>query len=294
MCEFRAFACDFLKLRGIYRVIPTQTGGRKVKKLLIMLAAVGLIQFASIVYYESKMLKKPIMLVSEVNYDSHQINLSYITNFMKPSEVQSIEIAGVHYSPHDDNGFMFNHSPVPVQEQSYVKYAYYAIFSPTVWLQGEEESYKHLESATEATVYFTDGYSEKVALTKRKTTHNDFLGFRMNSAGTRGSDVTYEVLKPFTLNSVTAVENKVDITSFKINNNKVPLPLAQPLEIKENDTIYLATANGVGVYAEDWFLIEMAGVDSSNNEISLTYLNYLNSPASEEWVKQIVKERGEK
>lgn len=264
------------------------------KKLLIILAAVGLIQLASIVYYESKMLKKPIMLVSEVNFDSHQINLSYITNFMRPSEVQSIEIAGVHYSPHDDNGFMFNHSQMPVQEQSYAKYAYYAIFSPTVWLQGDEESYKHLESVTEATVYFTDGYSEKVALTKRKTVPNDFLDFRMNSVGTNGSDVTYEVVKPFTLNSVTAVENKVDITSFKINNREMPLPLAQPVEINEKDILYLATKNGVGVYAEDWFSIEMAGVDSSNNEISLTHRNYLNNPASEEWVKQMVKERGDR
>lgn len=264
------------------------------KKLLIILAAVGLIQLASIVYYESKMLEKPIMLVSEVDFDSQRIHLAYITNFMRPSVVQSIEIAGVHYSPYDDNGFMFNHSPVPVQQQSYVNYAYYAIFSPTVWLQGDEESYKHLESAKEATVYFTDGYSEKVALTKRKPTHNDFLSFRMNSAGTNGSDVTYEVVKSFTLNSVTAVENKVDITSFKINNKEVPLPLVQPLEIKEKDIIYLATANGFGVYAEDRFIVELAGVDSSNNEISLIHRNYINNPPSEEWVKHMVKERGDR
>lgn len=260
---------------------------------MVILGVVGLIQLVSYFYYESKMLKQPIILASEIQLDSNQINLSYITNFMRPSELQSIEIDGMHYYPQQDNGFMFNNSSQRIQDQSYANYAYYAIFSPTIWLQSDE-SKDFLANATEGTVYFSDGYSEKLTLTNKKLTHYEILDFMMTSVGTDGTEAQYRLRESFTLNNVTVVEDKVELTSFKINNKEVTLPLIQPIVLHENDTIFLATTDGMARFEGELFVIELNGFDQNNNEIVLTHRNNLNSAPSAQWVEEFVKERGNK
>lgn len=261
------------------------------KKLLIILAVVGLFQMTSIVYYESKMLKQPIIIASEVNGDLKRINISYITNSMRPSELQSLEIDGVQYYPEDYDWFGQQLSTQPTQDQSYAKYAYYTIVAPVIGLQSEEVA-NHLANATEATVTFTDGHSEQVPLTYRKTTTYDYLEFIRGSASLDGTDARYRLSKALTLTDVRVVDDRVELTSFQVNNKEVPLPLTKPIELQRKDTIYIATTDGMARFQMDQYVIELVGLDQHHQEVVLTYNNSLISPPSAEWVEEIVKERG--
>ncbi|HEY4623652.1 MAG TPA: hypothetical protein VIH12_07310 [Solibacillus sp.] len=261
------------------------------KKLLIILAVVGLFQMASIVYYESKMLNKPIVIASEVNGDLNQINISYITNSMRPSELQSLEIDGVQYYPRNFDWFGQQLSTQPIQDQSYAKYAYYTIVAPVIGLQSEEVA-NHLADATEANVTFTDGHSEQVTLTYHKSTYYDYLEFIRGSTGLDGTDARYRLSQALTLKDVRVVDDRVELTNFQINNKEVPLPLTKPIELQRKDTIYIATTNGMARFQMDQFTIELVGLDQHNQEVVLTYTDSLNSPPSAEWVEEIVKERG--
>lgn len=261
------------------------------KKLLIILAVVGLFQMASIVYYESKMLKKPIIIASEVNGDLKRINLSYITNSIHPSELQSLEIEGMQYYPENFDWFGQQLSTQPTQDQSYAKYAYYTIVAPVIGLQSEEVA-NHLTNATEATVTFTDGHSEQVTLTYHKSTYYDFLEFIRGSASLDGTDARYRLSKALTLTDVRVVDDRVELTSFQVNNKEVPLPLTKPIELQRKDTIYIATTDGMARFQMDQYVVELVGLDQNNQEVVLTYNNSLISPPSAEWVEEIVKERG--
>lgn len=259
------------------------------KKLFVILAILGLIRIGNVFYYETKLLEEPIIITNEVNLEMNTIHLSYITNLMQPSEFQSIEIDGMHYYPQDDS-FMFYDSQQPTQMQSYVNYTYYSIFSPTISIEMDNG----LVAATEGTVYFKDGHTETIALNVRQPTEFTHLHQTSSSAGTTGTTGNYEVLEPFTLNSVTMVDDRADIVSFQINNVEVSLPLELPIQLSQNDTIYVATTDGMALFAGEWSTIELSGIDNHNKELVIPLIHNLNSPPSAEWVDKIVKERGNK
>jgi len=263
-----------------------------VKKLFVILAVVGLIRVGSVLYYETKLLDEPIIIANEVNLDMNSIHLSYITNLMQPSEFQSIEIDGMQYYPQNDS-FMFYDSQQPIQTESYANYTYYSIFSPTIWLQMDDTT-NHLTTATEGTVYFKDGHTETITLNvrqRRELTHLDQI---MSSGGTDGSFGRYKVVEPFTLKSVTVPDDKVELVSFQINYEEVPLPLELPIQLNPSDTIDVATTNGVARFAWELSAIELSGVDKKGNELVIPLISSLNDLPSAEWVDEIVKERGNK
>ena len=262
------------------------------KKLFVILAVVGLIRIGSVLYYETKLLDEPIIIANEVNLDMNSIHLSYITNLMQPSEFQSIEIDGMQYYPQNDFFMPFN-SQQPIQTESYVNYTYYSIFSPTIWLQTDDMD-NRLTTATEGTVYFKDGHTETIALNVRQRKEFTHLHQTMSSAGTEGTTGNYEVLEPFTLHGVTLVDDRADIVSFQINNEEVPLPLELPIQLSENDKIYVATTNGVAHFEGETFNIELSGIDKQGNELVIPLIKNLNDRPSAEWVDEIVKERGNK
>ena len=276
-------------------------GCYSMKKLIVSLAIVGLINIGSVLYYETKLLEKPIIIANEVNLMSDTIQLSYITNLTQPHEFQLIEIDGMQYYPQDDF-FMFYDSQQPLQMESYANYTYYSIFSPTISLQmddmGEiddiDNTNNHLATATEGTVYFKDGHTETIALNVRQREEITHLSQTMSSSGTEGSSSKLEVLEPFTLNEVNMTEDRADLISFQINNEEVPLPLERPIQVKESDTIYVATTDGMAYFPGEWFTIELNGVDHQNKELVIPLINNLNEPPSAEWVDEIVKERGSK
>ncbi|MGM9946119.1 MAG: hypothetical protein ACI33M_14300 [Lysinibacillus sp.] len=262
------------------------------KKLFIILAVVGVINIGSVLYYETKLLDEPIIIANEVNLDMNSIHLSYITNLMQPSEFQSIEIDGMQYYPQNDF-FMFYDSQQPIQTESYVNYTYYSIFSPTIWLEMDDMT-NHLTTATEGTVYFKDGHTETIALNVRQRRELTQLDQIMSSGGTDGSSARYRVVEPFTLNSVTVVDDKVELVSFQINYEEVPLPLELPIQLNPSDTIDVATTNGVALFDGEWSTIELSGIDKQGNELVIPLIRSLNDRPSAEWVDEIVKERGNK
>ena len=262
------------------------------KKLFVILAVVGLIRVGSVLYYETKLLDEPIIIANEVNLDMNSIHLSYITNLMQPSEFQSIEIDGMQYYPQNDS-FMFYDSQQPIQMESYANYTYYSIFSPTIWIQMDDMD-NRLTTATEGTVYFKDGPTETITLNvrqRRELTHLDQI---MSSGGTDGSFGRYKVVEPFTLKSVTVPDDKVELVSFQINYEEVPLPLELPIQLNPSDTIDVATTNGVARFAWELSAIELSGVDKKGNELVIPLISSLNDLPSAEWVDEIVKERGNK
>lgn len=262
------------------------------KKLFIILAVVGLIRIGSALYYETRLLEEPIIIANEVNLEMNAIHLSYITNLMQPSEFQSIEIDGMHYYPQEDS-FMFLNSQQPIQLESYANYTYYSIFSPTIWLQMDDTD-NHLVTATEGVVYFKDGHTETITLNVRQRKEVTQLHQIMSSSGSEGSALRYRVVEPFTLKSVTVVDDKVDLMGFQINQVEVPLPVELPIQLNPSDTIDVTTTNGVALFEGEWFTIELSGLDKQGDELVIPLINNLNDRPSEEWVDEIVKERGNK
>ena len=259
------------------------------KKLFVILIIIGLIMIGSTLYYESKLLEEPIIIANEVNLDSNTIHLSYITNLISPSEFQSIEIDGMHYYPQNDS-FLFYDPQQPIQYNSYVNYTYYSIFSPTISLQINETN-DHLANVTKGTVYFNDGHTEIINLNVRQRSEFSLLRQEWGSAGTEGSSSRYEVLEPFTLHEVTMEDDRVDLVSFKINNNDVILPLDSPIQLGEKDTISFATTNGVAYFPGEWFTIELIGLDNQNKNLVIPIIANLNDLPSAELIGEIVKER---
>ena len=263
------------------------------KKLFIILAVVGLVRIGSVLYYETKLLDEPIIIANEVNLGMNSIHLSYITNLMQPSEFQSIEIDGMQYYPQNDF-FMFYDSNQPIQTESYANYTYYSIFSPTIWIQTDDDRVNRLKTATEGTVYFKDGHTETITLNVRQRDESTQLVQMLGSGGTDGSVHRYKVVEPFTLNSVTVVDEKVELVSFRINQVDVPLPLELPIQLNPSDAIYVATTNGVARFDGELSTIELSGVDKQGNELVIPLIGSLYDRPSAEWVDEIVKERGNK
>ena len=259
------------------------------KKLYVILAIVGLIMVGSTLYYESKLLEEPIIIANEVNLDSDTIHLSYITNLIRPSEFQSIEIDGMHYYPENDF-FLFYEPQQPTQTKSYVNYTYYSIYSPTISLQMDEKN-GHLANATKGTVYFNDGHTEIIDLNVRQYTEFSPLREKWGSSGTEGSASRYEVVEPFTLLELTMEDDRVDLVRFQINNKDVPLPLNKPIQVSEKDTISFATTNGVAYYPGEWFTIELSGIDNQNKTLVIPLIANLSDLPSAEVVDEIVRER---
>ena len=263
------------------------------KKLFIVLAVVGLINIGSVLYYETKLLDEPIIIANEVNLGMNSIHLSYITNLMQPSEFQSIEIDGMQYYPQNDF-FMFYDSNQPIQTESYANYTYYSIFSPTIWIQTDDDLVNRLKTVTEGTVHFKDGHTETITLNVRQRDQSTQLVQMLGSGGTDGSVRRYKVVEPFTLNSVTVVNEKVELVSFRINQVDVPLPLELPIQLKPSDAIYVATTNGMARFDGELSTIELGGIDKQGNELVIPLIKNLNDRPSMEWVDEIVKERGNK
>lgn len=268
-----------------------EQGVKSMKKLFVILAIVGLIRIGSILYYESKRIEEPIIIGNEINLGMNLIYISYITNVMKPHELQSVEIDGMHYYPQNDLGWFYD-SQQPIQWGSYVNYTYYSIYSPSILIQVDDS--QSLANVTEGMVYFKDGYAETIPLNVRQQEEITGLEHRMSSAGTDGSEGHYKVLEPFMLEKITIVEDRVSLRSFKINNEEVPLPIKQPIQVNIDDTIYFATTNGVALFQGELFTIELSGVDQNNKEMIIPLSNNLNANPSKEWVDKMVKERENK
>ncbi|WP_332646627.1 hypothetical protein [Lysinibacillus sp. 54212] len=261
------------------------------KKLFVILAVVGLIIIGSMLYYESKLLEEPIIIANEVDLGMNTIHISYITNGLQPHELQSVEIDGMHYYPQNDFD-VESDSQQSVQWASYVNYTYYSIFAPSIPIQIDDG--QSLTAATEGTVHFTDGHTEKILLNVRQPDELTQLYQTMSFGGTDGSEAHYEVVEPFTLHGLAVEGESVELTSFKINNEEVPLPIKQPIQLNIDDTIYYHSTNGIALFLGEPFTIELSGVDQMNNGIIIPLYNSLNEIPSKEWVDEKVKERENK
>lgn len=260
------------------------------KKLLLILAVVGVIQIASTLYYDAKMLDKPIPVAGMIDFSNKSIKFSYITNSLDPHEFQSIEFNGHHYYPEQPFS-MFNVQP-QTELESYVKHTYYSMISPVIWLY-DNEDLTPLEGVTKGTIHFKDGITTTIPLTTYEYEEIPQLDFLSNSVGTDGTSESFKVLEPFTLNQVKVVDNRVDLLKFKINGQDVQLPLTAPLQLNNEDKLYLETTDGVAQYEMEMFKLELQIVDNAEKEKILTLTQYLNTRPSEDWVNSIVKERGE-
>lgn len=261
------------------------------KRLFLILAVVGVIQIASTVYFNTKRLEQPIPVAGAIGLNNDNINFSYITNTLEPHEFQSLELNGHHYYPEQPFS-MFAEEP---QIETYVKYTYYSMISPVVWLYHEEDL-SALTGVTKATIHFKDGHTATVPLTTYKQMEMEIpqLLTRSNSAGTNGTSGFYEVLAPFTLKQVNVVDHRVEILDFKVNGKGVRLPLTAPLEINKDDTLYIETTYGEAQFEMELFTLELHIVDELQKDTVWTMRQFLNTRPSEDWVTDLVKERGER
>ncbi|MER2107374.1 MAG: hypothetical protein ABS949_10595 [Solibacillus sp.] len=258
------------------------------KKLLIILAIVGLIKITNAVYYDTKLVEAPIVVAGEVDFSNNNIKLSYITNSLKPHEFQSIEIGGQHYFPEQPFSMFGEETPL----ESYVTYTYYSVYSPIIWL-GDDENMTPLVGAREGTIHFKDGRTETVALTSRDYVKISELQSTSSSTGSHGTAEFYKVQVPFTLKQVNVIEDRVDIVSLQVNQKEVPLPLTAPIALAPQDTLYIATTDGEARFEMELYKMELHIVNEAQQEQILELSQYLNTRPSEDWVNQLVKERGD-
>lgn len=258
------------------------------KRLLLILALVGVIQITSTVYYDTKQLEQPIPISGTIDFANNTINFSYITNTIEPHEFQSIELNGHHYYPEQPFS-MFAQEP---QLETYVKYRYYSMISPVIWLY-EVEDLSSLDGATKGTIHFKNGDPVTVTFTTREHIDIPQLQTMSSTAGTNGTSGLYQVLSPFTLKQVSVVDERVGLLDFKVNGKEIQLPLTAPLELNMDDTLYIETTNGEAYYEMELFTLELHIVDQLQQDTVLTMNQFLNTRPSEDLVTRIVKERGE-
>ena len=260
------------------------------KRFLLILAVVGVIQIASTVYYDTKRLAQPIAVAGMIDLASKNIKFSYITNTIEPHEFYSIEFNGHHYYPEQPFS-MFAQEP---QLETYVKYTYYSMISPVIWLY-EQDDLSPLKGATKGTIHFKDGSTAMITLTTNEYVEipHPQLQSLSSSVGTDGASEFYKVLTPITLKQVNVVDHRVDILNLKVNGKELQLPLTTPLQLNKEDRLYIATTDGEAQYEMELFKVELHIVDSEQQESILTMSQFLNTRPSEDWVTSIVKERGE-
>ncbi|MBD8036273.1 hypothetical protein H9635_05915 [Solibacillus sp. A46] len=260
------------------------------KKLLLILVIVGVIQITSTLYYDAKMLDEPIPVAGTIDFANKTIKFSYITNSIDPHEFQSIEFNGHHYYPEQPFS-MFNAQPQTTLE-TYVKYTYYSMISPVIWLY-ENEDLTPLDGVTKGTIHFKDRMTTPISLTTYEYEEIPQLEFLSSSVGTDGTSGFYKVLEPFTLKQINVVDNRVNLLNFKINGKVVQLPLTAPLQLNNEDKLYLETTDGEAQYEMELFKLELHIVDNVEKDKILTLTQFLNTRPSEDWVNSLVKERGE-
>ncbi|MBD8032508.1 MULTISPECIES: hypothetical protein [Solibacillus] len=260
------------------------------KRLLLILAVVGIIQIASTLYYDTKMLDEPIPVAGMIDFANKTIKFSYVTNSLDPHEFQSIEFNGHHYYPEQPFS-MFNAQPQTTLE-TYVKYTYYSMISPVIWLY-DNEDLTPLEGVTKGTIHFKNGITTTIPLTTYEYEEIPQLQSLSSSVGTDGTSGFYKVLEPFTLKQVTVVDNRVDLLNFKINGKDVQLPLTAPLQFNTEDKLYIETTDGEAQYEMELFKLELHIMDAEQKDKILTLTQFLNTKPSEDWVNNLVKERGE-
>lgn len=260
------------------------------KRLLLILAVVGIIQIASTLYYDTKMLDEPIPVAGMIDFANKTIKFSYVTNSLDPHEFQSIEFNGHHYYPEQPFS-MFNAQPQTTLE-TYVKYTYYSMISLVIWLY-DNEDLTPLEGVTKGTIHFKNGITTTIPLTTYEYEEIPQLQSLSSSVGTDGTSGFYKVLEPFTLKQVTVVDNRVDLLNFKINGKDVQLPLTAPLQFNTEDKLYIETTDGEAQYEMELFKLELHIMDAEQKDKILTLTQFLNTKPSEDWVNNLVKERGE-
>lgn len=257
------------------------------KKLLLVTLIVGLIRLGSVVYFETKLLSAPIMLENEVNLDMNTINVSYITNKLKPMDVEWVEIDGSSYSPEISHFSMFNEHQV-VQANLFAESNYYAIYSVGIPIYADH-SMGGLAKAKSMRVHFNDGSSMEVELYIRQKMKISHLDQMSGSSGTEGSSRAYKVEEPFTLSSI-EVDDRIKIKSFKINGQEIKLPLEQPFSFNKGEGLYIETTNGLAKFLGEVAFIDLHGVDESEAQLQLPLHFNLNGRPSKEWINQKVQE----
>ena len=261
------------------------------KKLFIVLAALGIFQIGSSLYLETKQLEEPILIASVVDLDSNRIYVSYITNRLNPSELQSIAIEDVQYYPNPNEFNMFNSDQKVVE--TFADYRYYSIISPYIPLYTDQlEAIKQqLIHTKEATVYFKDGHSEQVTLDIQEVKGTPQLEFVLSSGGSQGSELAFKAVEPITIREVELVKGDVEITYFAVKGKEIELPLQAPVELGENEQIHLKATDILSRFPGDKFIIHLHVTDKNGVSLVLPLTNNINGTPSEQWVEQMIEER---
>lgn len=265
--------------------------GNHMKKLLIVLALLGIFQIGSTLYYETKQLDEPIVIASVVDLNNNRIDVSYITNRLNTAEIQSIEISGVHYypKPHEMNPFNNDQKFI----EAYANYTYYSIVSPYIPLYSERlgELNYLLQSTREATIYFNNGFTEQVTLDIQEAKEVTQLEFVSSGGGSEGSQQVVKAVEPMKLREVELVQGNVSIAYFAVSGKELTLPLLNPVEINENDQLHLKVTDLFARFPGDDYLIHLHVTDKNGSEMVLPLTYTINGMPSEQWVEQMIEER---
>lgn len=265
--------------------------GNHMKKLLIVLALLGIFQIGSTLYYESKKLNEPIVIASVVDLTNARMDVSYITNRLTPAEVQIIEISGVHYYPQP-----YEMNPFDTEQkflETFANYTYYSIVSPSIQLDSErlDELNYLLQSTREATIHFNNGFTQQVTLDIHEAKEVPQLEFVSSVGNTEGSQQVMKAAEPMKLRAVEHVKGAISISYFAVKGTELTLPLQKPVEINENEELQLNVTDLFARFPGDDYLIHLHVTDKNGSEIVLPLTNTINGMPSEQWVEQKIEER---
>lgn len=268
------------------------------KKWLVLVILLGVIRIGGVIYYDSKLLSEPIALASAIDRDFGVLHLSYITNRSEPRSVHWVDVGGRGLFPQNmyDDWSEFGELST---DDLFVETTYYSLYSTAIPLQPEEdfegiEDFEDIGDLPFVIVHYDDGSSEKVDVELFELYDAPQLTSVSSGGDSEGSYEIFKVVEPFTVSEVKLSDERIDITSFRINQQEYTLPLSKPIEVNSGDSIYLKITGGTLRFVGDRGSINLVGTNKAGEPQSISLFARLNDAPSEEWINQKVREEKEK
>lgn len=266
-----------------------EDGVGTVKKIWLILLVVVLVRLASMAYYETKLLEKPIIVASVYNEGFGVVYVGYITNRLQPVDVSHLEYEGGAYyseSPYD-SGLSFGGGE-ETRAERYQDYSYYALYTARIQMRqpGEESEWA---DSKDATLYFMNNDFQEIEIQTTPEPGHLFLSNPMSSSGTDGHESLHIAEEDFELQEI-VWDEQLDWASVALNRKTVEIPLQSPLEIKKGDRFEVSAKGSKARFLGDWGYVYFRGADYNGKPIEIPLMININQAPSSEWIEQRVKE----
>ena len=256
------------------------------KKWGILLGIVAIISIISEVVAESKRLEEPIVLDVVMDFNTHQIYVSYLTNAIEPTMVEWIDINGNSFFPEYGGFDMFGDGYF--EHVGYVNTQYYSIYDATLRMHDvqRDELLASAASLEQATIHFAGEGEPREADLLVIMPISD-IAFAVNGWETGEGKMTLsvEAAETLTFTEITLANTFGKIEALVKDERKVSLPLT----LQKGEELWVELEEIVAVYPLQQAYIRVSGSkgDTPFSEIRGTLIQ---QDPNSTWVKERVEQ----